>query len=118
MLLPIYDETVIQSDAVVESYLTSHGGTYALLGETFSEEYLSTADAEYISPDKMVDASTCRYKDVTWHIKDAQHVGGTFGSEHADFAMWLLSRDTQPSVYTDSTYPRFMAVDENLNFIK
>lgn len=118
MLLPIYDETVVQSDAVVESYLTSHGGTYALYGETFSEEYLCTADAEYISPDKMVDASTCLYRDVTWHIKDAQHVGGTLGSEHADFAMWLLSRDSQPTVYTDSTYPRFMAVDENLNFIK
>lgn len=118
MLLPIYDETVIQSDAVVESYLTSHGGTYAPFGETLSDEHINSVDAKYISPDRMVDASTCRYKDVTWHIKDAQHVGGTVGSDHAEFAMWLLSRDTQPTVYTDTTYPRFMAVDENLNFIK
>ena len=66
----------------------------------------------------MVDASTCVYKDTTWHIKDAPHVGGRVGSDHAEFAMWILSRDTQPTVYTDSAYPRFMAVDENLNFIK
>ena len=117
MLLPIYDETVIESDSVVESYLTSHGGTYALFGETLSDEHIAKVDSEYISPDRVVDASTCRYSDYTWHIKNAPHVGGTLGSEHADFAMWILSRDTQPTVYTDSRYARFTQVDSELNFI-
>lgn len=118
MLLPIYAETVVQSDSVIESYLTSHGATFALFGETLSDEYTSKIEAKYISPDKMVDASTALYKDTTWIVKDAPHVGGRVGSEHADFAMWLLSRDTQPTVDTDSKYPRFTAVDDNMNFIK
>ena len=118
MLLPIYDETVVQSDSVIESYLTSHGGTFANFGETLSDEYISKVKSEFISPDRVVDASSCVYKDATWIIKDAPHVGGRVGSDHAEFAMWLLSRETQPTVYTDSRYPRFTAVDENLNFIK
>ena len=66
----------------------------------------------------MVDASTALYKDTTWIIKDAPHVGGRVGSDHAEFAMWLLTRETQPTVTTDSNYPRFMAVDGDLNFIR
>ena len=118
MLLPIYDETVVQSDSVIESYLTSHGGTFADFGETLSDEYVSKIEAKYISPDKVVDASTCVYKDTTWIVKDAPHVGGLYGSELSDFSMWLLSRETQPTVYTDNDYPRFTAVDEELNFIR
>lgn len=118
MLLPIYAETVVQSDSVIESYLTSHGGTYALFGETLTDEYISKVDAEYISPDKVVDASTCVHKDATWFVKDEPHVGCKAGSDHAAFAIWLLSRDSQPTVYTDSRYPRFTAVDSEQNFIK
>ncbi len=118
MLLPIYDETVVQSDSVIESYLTSHGGTFANFGETLTDEHISKVEAKYISPDRIVDASTGVYTDTTWYIKDAYHVGGTVGSEHADFALWLLSRDTQPTVLTDSNYPRFTAVDKEMNFIR
>ena len=118
MLLPIYDETVVQSDSVIESYLTSHGGTFANFGETLSDEYISKVKSEFISPDRVVDASSCVYKDATWIIKDAPHVGGRVGSDHAEFAMWLLSRETQPTVYTDSRYPRFTAVDDEMNFIR
>ena len=118
LLVPIYDETVVESDSVLESYLTSNGATFALFGETLDDEYIRKADAKYISPDKVVDASTALYKDTTWIIKDAPHVGGRVGSEHAEFAMWLLTRETQPTVTTDSNYPRFMAVDGDLNFIR
>lgn len=118
MLLPIYAETVVESDSILESYLTSNGATFALFGETLADEYISKIDAKYISPDKVVDVSTALYKDTTWIIKDAPHVGGKVGSEHSDFVMWLLSRETQPTVTDDSAYPRFMAVDEKLNFIK
>ena len=118
LLVPIYAETVVESDSVLESYLTSNGATFALFGETLTDEYTSNIDAKYISPDKVVDASTALYKDTTWIIKDAPHVGGLYGSEHTEFALWLLSRDVQPTVDTDSTYPRFMAVDDEMNFIR
>ena len=118
MLLPIYAETVVESDSILESYLTSNGATFALFGETLADEYISKIDAKYISPDKVVDVSTALYKDTTWIIKDAPHVGGKVGSEHSDFVMWLLSRETQPTVTDDSAYPRFMAVDDEMNFIR
>lgn len=118
LLLPIYDEAVVHSDTIIESYLTSHGGTFALFGEELTDEQIKGVDAEFISPDRMVDASTCRYPDITWYIKDEPHVGCKVGSEHAEFAMWILSRDTQPTVYTDSRYPRFTAVDGEQNFIR
>lgn len=70
------------SDQIADQYATltkaSLGATVApSIFETFSEQYISEKIVEgkekYISPDKMVDASTCRFPDYTWFTKNISH---------------------------------------------
>lgn len=70
------------ADQVADQYATltraSFGATTApSIFETLSDEYIETRIEEgkgkYISPDKMVDASTCRFPDYTWFAKNISH---------------------------------------------
>lgn len=115
--LPIYSKSYLHGDGVLESKRTSSGGTFAHFGKTLTDEELAGVAAEFISPDRVVNASTCRYPDNTWIVKGAKHVGCKDGSDHTDFAIWLLTQDTQPTVKTNPAYPRFINCDANENFI-
>lgn len=114
-LIPIYPRAVLNSDSTLESDLTSNFATIANYGETLSEDYIASKAPEFISADKVIDASTCLYPDYTWFIKDADHVAFRHGSEFADFAVDLILSENQPTVKSFPEYPRFMAVDELYN---
>lgn len=115
--LPIYSKSYLHGDGVLESARTSCGATFANYGATLTDEELAGVAAEYISPDKVVNASTALYPESTWIIKGAKHVGCKDGSDHTEFAIWLLAQEEQPTVYTNAAYPRFMNCDANENFI-
>lgn len=115
--LPIYSKSYMHGDGVLETDRTGGYATVAKYGETLSDEYIAGRPAEYISPDKVIDASTCLYKDTTWFVKNAKHVGCKDGSEHTEFAIWLLTSDTQPTITSNAKYPQFLNVDANENFI-
>ncbi|MBE6773028.1 MAG: alpha/beta hydrolase [Ruminococcaceae bacterium] len=114
-LIPIYPRADLNSDSTLESDLTSNFATIAPYGETLSAEYISSVAPEFVSADRVVDASTCHYPDNTWFIKDADHVAFLHGSAFAAFAVDLILSETQPTVNTYSEYPRFMTVDEAYN---
>ncbi len=115
--LPIYSKSYLHGDGVLETDRTGGYATVANYGSTLTAAQMSGVDAKYISPDKVINASTCLYKDTTWFVKNAKHVGCKDGSQHTEFAIWLLTRDTQPTVATNAKYPQFMNVDANENFI-
>ncbi len=115
--LPIYSGYEAHGDGVLESDRTSGYATFAKYGQTLTDAQIVGVDAQYISPDKVVNASTCLYKDTTWIVKGAKHVGCKDNSDHTEFAIWLLTRDVQPTVVTNPAYPRFINVDANENFI-
>ncbi len=115
--LPIYSNYRMHGDGVLESKRTSFGGTFADYGSTLSDSYIASKDAQFISPDRVVDASTCRYPESTWIVNGAKHVGCKDGSQHTEFAIWLITRSEQPTVTMNPTYPRFMKCDANENFI-
>ncbi len=115
--LPIYSKSYLHGDGVLESQRTSSGATFARFGKTLSDEELAGVAAEFISPDRVVNASTCRYPESTWIVKGAKHVGCKDGSDHTEFAIWLLTQEAQPTVTTNPAYPRFINVDANENFI-
>lgn len=117
MQLPIYSGYKAHGDGVLESDRTSGYGTFAQYGETLSDAQVAGVDAQYISPDKVINASTCLYKDTTWFVKNAKHVGCKDNSDHTEFAIWLLTRDEQPTVTTNTAYPRFLNADANENFV-
>lgn len=115
--LPIYSKCYMHGDGVLESQKTSGYGTFADYGTTLSDEEIAGVAAEFISPDKVVNASTCLYKETTWIVKGAKHVGCKDNSDHTEFAIWLLTQEDQPTVYTNAAYPRFINADADENFI-
>ncbi len=73
---PLYEGASVQSDADTPVFRQSFGATCADYGEVLSQEYLDSVPAEkqkYISPDKIIDASTCLFPDTTWFVKDLHH---------------------------------------------
>ena len=114
--VPVYLHSATQGDAILETHYMSGGATVDDYSGTLSDEYIATRDAKYISPDKMIDASTCLYPDYVWFIKDGDHVGGNYGSDFNDLLWWLLMSDTQRTVNDDSRYPQFLKADAELNF--
>ena len=115
--LPIYSKCDMHGDGVLESLRTSGGAKFAKFGSTLSNAELAGVAAEFVSPDKVVNASTCLYPNTTWIVKNAKHVGCKDNSDHTEFAIWLLTQDVQPTVTTNAAYPRFMNCDGNENFI-
>ncbi len=114
-LVPVYPESVLQGDLVLEAELTSNFATFAPQGQTLSEDYLKTADSRYVSPLKEIDASTALYKDSTWFVKNASHVACDYGTQYSDFVFTLLMSDKQPTLKTFPQYPQFMIADKELN---
>ena len=114
-LIPIYPRAALNSDSTLESELTSNFATIADFGETLSTDYIATRAPEYISADKVIDASTCLYPETTWFIKDADHVAFVHGSQFADFAIDLILSAEQPTVGKMTKYQRFMYTDDAYN---
>lgn len=114
-LVPVYERAYLNGDMVLETELTSNFATVAPLGKTLSEEYLANADSAYISPDKVIDASTALFKDNTWFVKDAPHVAADYGTEFSNFTFTLLESEVQPTVDTFGEYPQFMIADDTLS---
>ncbi len=114
-LVPVYERANKNGDMVLETELTSNFATVANLGETLSEEYLSSVDSKYVSADKVIDASTALYKDYTWFVKGAPHVAANYGSQYSDFAFWLIEAENQPNIRMNEKYPQFMQTDDALN---
>ena len=53
-----------------------------------------------------------------WHtyiIKGATHVGGDYGSDYADFLVWLLTYDGEFYAGASERYPQFMVSDSDLS---
>ncbi len=112
-LAPYFRHSYLQGDGVLETKLTSNFATVANYGETLTDEQLSSSVSEYVSPDRIIDATSALYRDMTWFVKDAVHVAAVYGSEYADFTMWLALSESQPTVKRSSDYPQFMVVDGN-----
>ncbi len=113
-LTPVYERANLNGDNVLEAELTSNFATIAPLGETLSNAYIENADPEYISPDKVIDASTAVFKDNTWFVKDAPHVAADYKTGFSEFTFTLLESEAQPTVDTFEKYPQFMIADEFL----
>lgn len=110
-LIPIYPRAVLNSDSTLESELTSNFATIANFGETLDADYIAARDPEFISADKVIDASTCLFPEITWFIKDADHVAFKYGTEFSHFAVDLILSEEQPTVANMTDYQRFMVTD-------
>lgn len=101
-IIPICANSDVVSDQFASVKRSSFGATTSNVYETLSDEYIAQRVAEgkgrYISPDKLIDASTCICLDNTWFIK---------GSSHSNWNSYELK-----ILYDVSTADRQLTVDD------
>ncbi len=116
--VPVYDDAVLNGDGVIETVLASNGATVAPHGKTLSDEQIK--DEVYLSPDRVIDASTAKYRDYTWFIKNGEHVATDYGTECNAFVFCLFEYEGQPDINTFEEYPQFLVTDAiwNLEILK
>ena len=105
---PIIEDIDVQSDGVIELHNSSFGATSAKLGKT-----LKDVDPEdrYISPDKVIDASTCLFRDSTWFIEGSVHNDHNEGMEAINNFMVSLTKSTVQVTIDD--YNQFMKFNKS-----
>ena len=87
-ILPICQSYDVVSDQFVSVNHSSFGAKTSTIFDTLSNDYIAeriaAGKADYISPDKKIDASTCAYPESTWFMKNVSH------SEYTTFERKLL----------------------------
>jgi len=109
-LVPVGRDYNNTSDTMVPVESASLGATAAPYGETLGKNYKqkipSAAGRNYVSPDSMIDASTCALPDNTWFIKDLPHhlmyeYGGWF-------QWWKNAPKGQDTVFDSPDFPQYL----------
>ena len=112
-MIPITSTSDAISDQFASVTRSSFGATTSNVYETLSDEYISQKTSEgkgkYISPDKLIDASTCLFPDYTWFIKGSSHSNWTCYEIKIMFE--VASADRQLTV-DDFPYSQFMVYDK------
>lgn len=108
---PLVEAYMNNSDGTVDTQYASVGATCAYIGEQLPKDYKQAVPGEYnyISPDRVIDASTCALPEQTWFIKDMLH--STCHDGHDLFYKKLFSSKEQLTVHDMSEYPQFMQND-------
>ena len=99
------------SDGTVDTKYASLGATCAPIGEYLPDGYkqAQNTDKNYMSPDKMIDASTCLLPECTWFVKNMLH--STTHSGHDVLYGIFHSSETQITVFDLKEYPQFIEND-------
>ena len=114
-MMPVTSDSSRMSDGTITTAASSFGATCAPLGSTFNENYVQantcTCGKSHISPDRIIDASTCKYTDITWFAKNLRHESSD--RYFADLIDLVTYSDEQVTVWTYEEYPQFMVNYDN-----
>lgn len=116
-IAPVTPSANWNSDGVIEVYNASGWATAADMGYTLGENYIQAElgdVANYVSPDTVIDASTCQAPDNTWFIKNLGHIKYDENDGTADFYVWLLTATEEYTINTNPEYPQFMYYDTTM----
>lgn len=115
--IPIMDECDFQTDLVIDTRYTSYGATCANLNESLGEDYVQQKYPEknFISPDKVIDASTCWYPENTWFVRDMPH--SEIGNDLLDLFAFMFESEEQPTVFDNEKYPQFLQFERTTKTI-
>ncbi len=111
-VVPVYENADFNGDGTLETYQMSGYATVAPYGKTLGDDYVAK-NPVYLSPDRVVDLSTALFPEYTYIIKGAPHVAGSYGTDYADFLVWLLSYDGEFYAGASERYPQFMISDDS-----
>ena len=116
---PICETNNEIGDNSVSLKYASLGATTAKYGYTLSDKYIANAEkngnGKFISPDKMVDASTvlASIRDTTWFICGSEH--RQFPNIIHDFMLKYLKANGNMTVFSDPTAPQYMVYEGEEN---
>ena len=100
------------SDGTVDTKYASMGATCGETKEALPAEYIENLeDKTYLSPDNMIDASTCELRDCTWFLRDWLHCNGNEAID--EFYNLVMTTEGEVSINTFEQYPQFMQIDDN-----
>ena len=107
----------VNTDYLIDTFHTSFGATVADIGKTLGEKYKQKNDDghEHLSPDGVIDASTCYAPENTWFIKNLLHVSFPEDSPQTKFICWLVLTDKVNIETASDKYPQFMIYDSKEN---
>lgn len=106
--IPLSKYEDVLTDGLVFIELSSFGATCANYGETLGESYTQAKYQEnnLISPDRLIDASTCLFPFNTWFIKGLDH-----SQKNEDYHKVLAAvAHGDLDIYSDETYPQYLTV--------
>lgn len=109
--IPVYENSIDQTDMLIDTKFGSLGATCAPVGETLQ----SNSDNKYLSADMLVDASTCAFPNSTWFVRSQDH--NDFCEAYNEFIYYLISFDGQPTVWSSADYPQFMYCDKSTHSV-
>lgn len=106
--VPLGSQSTNQSDFLIDTKHTSMGATCAPYGGTLGDGYMQKVDDghNHISPDNIIDASTCGFPEITWFVKDMMHTWYSDG--YHEFVYTLIYTPGQETIHTFPQYPQFM----------
>ncbi len=103
------------SDGTVDTKYASLGATCGNVKEPLDSEYLSSLEnRDYLSPDNMIDASTCALPECTWFVRDWLHCNGNAGIDEL-FELVMTGDDV--SVNSFEKFPQFLEADDDADTV-
>lgn len=103
-MFPIMTDSEYPNDNTVTVAQASLGATMAKIGEKLD------AEGEYVSPDGLIDASTCPLPDNTWFFKYMDHNEWDRGVN--EWTLAFLRSGGKMTVRTDPAWPQFLVFDD------
>lgn len=109
-VLPLTGTIEEESDCIMSTQLASMGAaTNDVDVHWEGVKHCNKALHDHVSPDLLIDASTCILPENTWFIKNLTHLD--FSSDTAaEFVVWLaVSNGVQRTVHDTGKYPQFLS---------
>ncbi len=110
---PLVESLDHNSDATVDTKYASAGATVAPLNGTLGENYVqkdTSCGHNHLSPDEVIDASTCILPEHTWFIKDMLHSNAHDGI--MEMYYWFMYADEYYNVWSNPLYTQFLQNDK------
>lgn len=105
--IPLTSQWDSLTDGVIDANRNSFGATTSAYGKQLTAEELKGVSAEYISPDRTINASTCLFPEQTWFIKDYKHATNSHALDNMIFKL-LFNPEGESTVNSYPEYPRFL----------
>lgn len=114
-MVPILGDDYEMSDTIISTSRSSLGAVCSDIDKELKTAYLASADMKYISPDRQIDASTCKYPEHTWFIKNMTHRNMPVSIDKMLYA--VISAPGYATVDDVENYPQFLMSSDDATVI-